>query len=781
VDFAFQTSKLSRLAVRREPWLAFLALVLIGAQALVQAGEPDPGAISRWATVELDSLETLSVPSLRARPYGSILKLVGHLGTDSGDDEYHRHFSADGTPPYASRIAEYRSDGLRVYTRIDIPAMPAPERGYPVVIFVHGWYGADGAPGYDFAYKPDSIYTRAIDAWVDRGYLVVSPALRGHGQVNGIAADGIEFLQAWDNSSYLSPIYYAIDVLNLLEGLDSLNGLDGSDWKLEDEREVRLDLARIHISAQSQGADAALTALAVSGEGSGLRHPLSGGSLWSGCFAPRFEQLEVYRPMSQTLEAFMSGDGNWTSTAIGADGSVNANFVFGWPPDWIGTTDRQSEEWTWQAETWTTPTVRDSLQRNYTRTYDILNRQVADIDGVQFELLTDDEGRVSVRHDAAIEAAMARIGGYGWPEYLTEPVLLHHSDQDYYALPRWNAGLAQQINEAGGTAWDFTYPANTHSLLVSEHDWFSPPGTEAGFDLMIARDDLLMRGGNPSDISGVGVYPPSGHGNVPGPESLAELAGARMVRFHTVNEREPLEGMPRRVVRYEVDGLTQYALVMEPAGEAPAEGWPVLVANHGFHPWPPDNGRRTDDGVTDRPGDYYRGIPAAFARLGFLVVWPDFRGHNISQGLQYVAASNAVDWYARDSVAAFRAAATLPEANPARMYMWGHSMGSGVTLRAALALGDELTGVSVWSTRANDMIPLLGRLKAPLIIHHAERETVIAYDHSATLAGELTRLGKIHALHAYDSDAHFLDGADRQQAIHRDARWFRRAEITSDR
>jgi dienelactone hydrolase len=750
-----------------------LACLYLLAPSLL-AREPANDAIAPWLTPALDSLERLSVPALRQRPYGSTLEIVDRLGSATETKAYHERFSADGTAPYDSFIAAYRSDGLRVFTRIDVPSLPAPERGYPVVIFVHGWYGVEGAPDYDFAYRPDSVYARAIDAFVDRGFLVVSPALRGHGRVDGIPADGIEFLEAWDNRSYLSPMYYAIDVLNLLEGLDSLNDLNPAAWGADGERLVRLDLERIHISAQSQGADAALTALAVSGEGSALRHPLKGGSLWSGCFAPRFEQLEVYRPMAETLEAFMSGDGSWTATAKGLDGSVNPNFVFGWPPDWIGTTDPRSEDWTWQAETWAAPTVEDVLQRNYSEAYEILNRQVEDINGARFELRTDPAGRVSVQHDSEVEAAMAQIGGYGWTEFLTEPMLLHHSDRDYYALPRWNADLAVRINAGGGRAWDFTYAANTHSLLLSQHRWFSPPETTEGFELMIARDTLFMLGGDPSSIKETGAYPSAGAAGLPGPNALKELARVD-ARFHTEYERDPIEGMPRRVVRFEVDGLTQYALLIEPAGPPPPDGWPVLVANHGYHPWPPDNGRRTEDGVTDRPGDYYRGIPADFARQGFLVVWPDFRGHNISQGLEYVNGLRAVDWYARDSVAAFRAAASLPRANPQRMFMWGHSMGSGVTLRAALALGEDLLGASVWSTKADDLLPLLDDLRAPLVIHHARHEAVLPVQHASSLAAALESLNKPHELHVYDSEAHLLTGADREQAVNRDVEWFMRA------
>jgi hypothetical protein len=126
--------------------------------------------------------------------------------------------------------------------------------------------------------------------------------------------------------------------------------------------------------------------------------------------------------------------------------------------------------------------------------YGAVNAQVADINDASFEVTTAANGKAEVRHDPRIRDAMREIGAYYKAHYLTEPLVLHHSDQDYYSPPSWNADLANRINAAGGHAVDHTYAGNTHSLLVSEHEWFSPEGTIAGFDLMIERD-LGLRAG----------------------------------------------------------------------------------------------------------------------------------------------------------------------------------------------------------------------------------------------------------------------------------------------
>jgi len=285
----------------------------------------------------IDSLADLSIQALRARPYGSTLNIETRLGSAGDDSEYNRSFSMDGSLPYNTYIASYNSDGNRIYSRVDVPASPPPPEGYPVMIFVHGWVGLMGAPEFDFGYKADSLYARYIDAFVDAGFLVLTPGWRGHGTVDGIPAEGIEFMQTWDNGSYLSPMFYAIDVLNLVDGIQTIDDIDWASWGIYDGNIPRVNRSKIHVTGHSQGGDSALTVLAVSGEGSTLNNVVSTGSMWSACFGTRFAQASTYGPMATSLEAFMSGDGTWTGSAVGKDNSINSNFVFAWPPDWIGT------------------------------------------------------------------------------------------------------------------------------------------------------------------------------------------------------------------------------------------------------------------------------------------------------------------------------------------------------------------------------------------------------------------------------------------------------------
>ena len=411
---------------------------------------------------QLDSLSKLSIEFLRNRDYGSTLKIEKRIANAA----------------HETLIASYNSDDLRVYSRIDLPSAAAAESGYPVVVFVHGWMGVDAAPSSDFYMDEESNYARMITAYVDAGFVVLTPGWRGHGTVNGIPAEGLEFMTAWDNSTYLSPVFYAIDVLNLFDSLATLEG-------------TKLDLGNINLVSHSQGGDVALIALAVAGEGSKVGNQWSAASFWSACFPARATQFLTYNPMQKTPEAFLSGDGSWNGTALGANGEKNPNFVFGYPPDWIGTP--HPEQWTWQNDSWSASTVAEVMELRLIQMYEAINTQVRDIDDASYELRIEPDGSTRVTHDPRISAAMAGIDAFEMEQYLTEPLVLQHSDRDFYSFPEWNADLCARVNAAGGACQDFEYPENTHSLGVSEQRWFSSEEAVPGFPIAIQRDLELFR------------------------------------------------------------------------------------------------------------------------------------------------------------------------------------------------------------------------------------------------------------------------------------------------
>lgn len=420
-------------------------------------------AASIKTNVGIPDLKFLSIEALRNRSYGDSLTIEK---TISG-------------LPHQSYLASYSSDGLNLYSRIDLPITPMPEAGYPVVIFVHGWRGIETAPTLEFYYDPESYYHDMVGAYREAGFAVFVPGLRGHGTVNDVPAEGIEYMAAWDNGSYLSPIFYAIDVLNLI---DSLSTFD----------KARLNLNNINLSGHSQGGDVVLTTLAVAGEGSSLQQNIHAASIWAGCIAPRFVQLETYAPMQKSTQAFVSGDGDWTGSAMGNNGVTNPHFIFPYPSDYIGTMNQA--EWTWQNDSWSDQAVADVLRTKLDEMYSAINTHVTNINDASFELVASDNQATKIIHDPRVRSALNQVDAFSMEQYLTEPVALHHSDQDFYSLPAWNEDLCKRINNANGKCEDYTYIENTHSLRVSEHAWFSSENAIEGLPIALQRDTALFSG-----------------------------------------------------------------------------------------------------------------------------------------------------------------------------------------------------------------------------------------------------------------------------------------------
>jgi dipeptidyl aminopeptidase/acylaminoacyl peptidase len=134
---------------------------------------------------------------------------------------------------------------------------------------------------------------------------------------------------------------------------------------------------------------------------------------------------------------------------------------------------------------------------------------------------------------------------------------------------------------------------------------------------------------------------------------------------------------------YLSEGLKIYALLTVPEGEVPAGGWPAIVFNHGYIP--PDIYRTTER---------YIAYVDKLARSGYIVFRIDYRGHDQSQGEATGAYGNP--GYLVDVLNAVASIKKLPQANPERIGMWGHSLGGFLTLRAMVISKDIKAGV-IWA------------------------------------------------------------------------------------
>ncbi len=235
-------------------------------------------------------------------------------------------------------------------------------------------------------------------------------------------------------------------------------------------------------------------------------------------------------------------------------------------------------------------------------------------------------------------------------------------------------------------------------------------------------------------------------------------------------------GFDDYLVSYTSDGLKVHALVAVPDRDMPEAGFPVVIANHGYVPDPRRYGI-TAEGLDARPGDYYRSVPGLYASRGFLVVMPDYRGHNNSEGYDQIQGANAesIPLYARDVVALIALIGEIDEADLGKVFLWSHSMGGAVSLRAQLET-DLIVAASYWSTMPlDDLDDRLGVLDTPIMIQHGTRDESTRYRNSLEFRGALRRVGIDPEFHAYDTADHFFRAEIQQLAADRDAAFFRSA------
>jgi len=125
------------------------------------------------------------------------------------------------------------------------------------------------------------------------------------------------------------------------------------------------------------------------------------------------------------------------------------------------------------------------------------------------------------------------------------------------------------------------------------------------------------------------------------------------------------------LIDYPSDGLTITGVMQIPVGEGP---FPVIVMNHGFFA---RSVYSSGDG-TDRVSPY-------LAEHGYITIAPDYR----SWGESEVGESFFYSGLVIDVINLIKAVPSLPQADPKRIGIWGHSMGGGVTMKVLTVLGGQ--------------------------------------------------------------------------------------------
>lgn len=242
---------------------------------------------------------------------------------------------------------------------------------------------------------------------------------------------------------------------------------------------------------------------------------------------------------------------------------------------------------------------------------------------------------------------------------------------------------------------------------------------------------------------------------------------------------------------YLSEGLKIYALLTIPEGDMPEGGWPAIVFNHGYIP--PDVYKTTER---------YLAYVDEIAKAGYVVFRIDYRGHDASEG--EATGAYGSPGYQIDVLNAVTSIKQLPEVNPEKIGMWGHSMGGYLTLRTMVISNDVKAGV-IWAgvvVSYNDLLynwrrtgsftpspssrgigwrtgwietygtpednpvfwdsvsatSYLADLSGPLELHHGTADEDVPLEFSIRLAEQARNAGQIADLYTYEGDNHNISG-----------------------
>lgn len=121
------------------------------------------------------------------------------------------NFAVEQTLPngtnYRQQIVSYLSENLKIYGLLTIPLAPRPEKGYPAVLFIHGYIPPE-------QYSTTGNYPTYQAALARGGFVTFKPDLRGHGNSQG------EPVTAHFSEKYVVDTLHALSYLRNHEDVD---------------------------------------------------------------------------------------------------------------------------------------------------------------------------------------------------------------------------------------------------------------------------------------------------------------------------------------------------------------------------------------------------------------------------------------------------------------------------------------------------------------------------------------------------------------------------------
>ncbi len=165
----------------------------------------------------------------------------------------------------------------------------------------------------------------------------------------------------------------------------------------------------------------------------------------------------------------------------------------------------------------------------------------------------------------------------------------------------------------------------------------------------------------------------------------------------------------RYIASYKSDGLKIFALLTVPQGDLPKSGWPVIIFNHGYIP--PEVYKTTER---------YIAYVDAFARNGYIVFKPDYRGNGQSEGQPEGAYYSPA--YAIDDLNAIASIKKYKDVNPNKIGVWGHSMGGNITLRDMVVDPKDIKAAVIWGGVVGSYNDLMNNWQRKVSYQPSQRE-----------------------------------------------------------